>query len=740
MIYRGPGERRVSTTAATAVQTGPAAYLARWTASLDDALIAERTQLPLWTPVMLGAGIAAWFLLPWAEQRLAFAATAAALAVAGLVGSGAGARAMIWAALLMLAGLGVAAQRSADVAAPVLRAKFTGDVAGVIKAVEWRSGRGQVRFRLRPDDRALPPSVRISMKNSATSVPPAGLVPGARVRLRAALNPPAGPAYPGGYDFARRAWFEGLGATGYPLGPVVVTAAAPPPSGVAAWLAAVRTRLNARIEAAVPGAAGAVSAAFVTGDQGAIPADVNQAMRNSGLAHLLSISGVHIAIVVGGTMWGVRRLLALSPWLALRWPLKAIAAAAAALAGIGYTLLAGGEVPTVRTCIATLIVLLGIALGREALSLRMIAAGAFVILTVRPEALLGPSFQLSFAAVTGLVALYQSRLGRWLSAPRPDAGWLVAAARHLLALLVTGIVAEAMLSATALFHFNQTGVYGVLANLVAIPLTSFVIMPLLLLALVLDTVGLAAPVYWLLGQSMEALIFLAEKVAAWPGSVARLPLMPPLGYGLLVGGGLWLCLWQTRLRWAGVVPIVIGAGLALTATPPDLLVSADGRHAALLIGAGEPGAGRVAVLRERAGDYVRDMWGDATATPADAWLADTANADCSADTCVAMIRRGREQWRLLATVSRELVPRERFAPACATADIIVSDRRLPAWCAPRWLKLDRTSLGASGAVAVWLAERRVERVAAAIGDHPWLPKPAPQRPYAYRRSSPASLP
>lgn len=587
-------------------------------ARIEDWLESETSQLPLWIPIALGLGIVAYFILPWAAQRTAVGIFMLAVIGLGCLSRGATARVLVWGGALVVLGLAVAQWRTDDVAAAVLRDRYEGDVAGVVDAVEIRSGRGQVRFTVVPDNPGLPRLVRISLKSGV----PAGLAPGARITVRAALSPPAGPGYPGGYDFARRAWFSGLVATGYPLGTVVVTADAPPPTGLAARFANLRVRLTARLQAAVPGPAGAISAAFVTGDQGGIPEDVAQAMRYAGLAHILSISGVHIAIVVGGAMWLTRAALTLSLWIALRWPIKAISAATAAFAGVFYTMLAGGEVPTVRSCIATVVVLLGIVVGREALSLRLIAAGAFLILLFRPEALLGPSFQLSFAAVTGLVSLYQSRAGRWLSSAGGESR-LARLGRHFLALVCTGIVAEAMLSATALFHFNQTGTYGVVANLIAILWTSFVIMPLLLLALLLDTVGIGGSVYWLLGKSMDLLIRLATDVAAWPGSVARLALMPTLAYALLVGGGLWLwlCLWRGNARWLGVVPIVLGAGLALRAQPPDLLVSADGHHVALLIGTDAAEGARLALLRERAGDYIRDMWGGATAATADAAIA-----------------------------------------------------------------------------------------------------------------------
>jgi competence protein ComEC len=351
-------------------------------------------------------------------------------------------------------------------------------------------------------------------------------------------------------------------------------------------------------------------------------------------------------------------------------------------------------------------------------------------LAIRPEALLGPSFQLIFAAVTGLVALFNSRPGRWLAAPRQNASWASRTLQQPAGLLVTGVIAEALLSATALFHFNQTGAYGVIANLLAIPWTSFVIMPLLVLALLLDPLGIAAPVWWALGHAMNLLIALAVWVASWPGSVVRLGLMPVTAYALLVGGGLWLFIWQRRTRWLGVVPIAIGAVLALTARPPDLLVSADGHHVAVLLDAYDEEGPRLALLRDRTGDYLRDVWGGVTASTADAAIADLSRGDCTVDACVAQVGEGRGAVRLLATLSKDQIAQPKFGPACAAADIVVSDRRLPDWCKPRWLKLDRTALATSGAVAIWLASRRVETVGELTGDHPWMPQPQVWRPRA----------
>ncbi len=691
-----------------------AALAARWWTLVD----AERHALPLWLPVAFAAGVAAWFLLPWASQR---GGAAVALAGIGMVALLMRWRPVAAVALLALAGMGAAEWRSTQVAHSVLAYRRVANFEARVEAVEIRSDRGQVRLVLAPivgagqPPRAgggLPPLVRVTMRGALQP----GVEPGARISLRAMLSPPAGAAIPGGYDFARRAWFSGIGATGFPMGKLRVVAPAPPPSGVLAWLAAARAGLQARIVAAVPGAAGAIAAAFVTGDQGAIPLDTAQAMRDSGLAHLLSISGLHIAVVVGGTIFLVRRMLALFPYVALRWPVRTIAVTIAALIGIAYSLLAGAEVPTVRTMLATLIVLLGMVIGREALSLRLLAAAAMIILVARPEALLGPSFQLSFAAVIAIVALYESRIGRWMTTAGEDEGFWGRAVRHIASLLVSGLVAELALSSIGLFHFNRAGLYGILANLLAIPWSSFVIMPLLMLALLAEALGLGGLVWPAVGWAMGLLIDLAQAAAGLPGAVLRLPTMGMGAYAMIIGGGLWLALWRTRWRWWGAGVAGLGLAMAFVAPPPDLLVSADGRNAALRLV-----DGRLAFLRPRTGAFLRGSWGDAVAGDGDTDFASVPGMACSADTCVSRVMIDGRRWRLLATLSRDYVDRAVFEPACAAADIVVSDRRMPMWCRPRWLKLDKTALATSGAVAVWLGDGRIEGANIGLGDHPWRP-------------------
>lgn len=678
-------------------------------AGWHDWLNAERERLALWLPVMLAAGIALWFALPWAPWRAAAAlALLALLAGAGL----AGLRPLALAAGFALAGMAAVEARVAGNAHAVLAERQVAVFDARVAGVEPLAGGGQRLVLAAAAGHSLPGGIaraRLTLRGDAPPVPV-----GARVRLRALLSPPAGAAVPGGLDLARRAWFDCIGATGVVLGPVTLLAL--PPPGPRLWLDGVRARLQALIVARVPGEAGAMAAAFVTGQQRAIPLPATQAMRDAGLAHLLSISGLHIAVVVGGVALLARMGLALSPWLALRVPVPTVALGLGALAGIAYTLLAGAQVPTVRAAIAASIVVAGMMLGRQALSLRLLGAAAVVILLVRPEVLLGASFQLSFAAVIGIVALYESRLGRWLATAREDERWWQRLARGVAALLASGLVAELALSGIGLFHFGRGGLYGIGANLIAIPFTSFVVLPSLMLALLAEALGLAW-LWPLAGWAMQQLIDLADATAALPGAVFT-TVVPVPAYALGLAGGLWLALWQSRVRWLGLAPVLAAVLIARSAALPDLLVSGDGRHLALRLP-----DGTLAHSRERIGEYLLGVWSEGIGAAPDSavWLGATGTARCSADACVADAVRGSRRWRVLATTSRALIPRATMQPACAAADIVVSDRRLPRWCRPRWLLLDRAALATTGAVAIRLDDASVITARDAVGDRPWQP-------------------
>ena len=675
---------------------------------LEQLLEAERAQLPPWLAVGFGTGIAAWFASDQRVQWIAFLCFGAALALFGSgLASGRAGRALAWFALAATIGCAYVWARSAWVEQPRLSRPVVAEFDAKIRTVDHLAAKQSVRLLLQPSDPSLPPVVRVSVD---ADVFPPGIARGAMIHLKARLAPPPPMALPGTYDFARDAWFRGIGAVGKALGPVTVAQAAAP-----AGLDKLRDRLRQHIASRVPDRSAGIGIALATGDQNAVAEEDAEAMRRSGLTHLLSVSGLHIAAVVGFAMLLSLKLLALSERLALRFNLVLVSAGFAAAAGVGYTLLTGAQVPTLRSCIAALLVLAGIALGREAISIRLIACGALVVLVLWPESLAGASFQMSFAAVTAIVALHSAAWARRLF-QRRDEGFSARLARALTAMVLTGLAVELALIPLALFHFHRAGLYGVAANIVAIPLTTFVIMPLEAGALLLDAIGAGKPLWVLAGIAIDGLLRLAHAVAAAKGAVALLPSMPGWSFGLMIVGGLWLCLWNSRVRLLGLIPAGIGALAAAFSPVPDVLVTGDGRHLTVI---GEGGA--PLLLRERTGDYVRGLLTEASAFDGDPEaLGSRPFSACSRDSCVAQLRKGTSEWRLLATRSATRIDWAVLIRACSQADIAVSDRRLPRGCNPRWLKLDRAMLARTGGVAIYLqAEPRIETVADHVGQHPW---------------------
>lgn len=678
--------------------------------AIEYALEVEKDHLPLWLPVGVGIGIALWQQFG-DGAAIPIALTCSALILIGFsIGKDRRMSVLLKiAGTVTLLGFATIALKSASVASPVLPKVWVGEIFGQITQVETLSARDTIRLQLETNGhQALPKKVRINLKPSQYRDT---FQPGAIIRVRARLMPPAGPALPSGYDFARRAWFQGIGATGSALGEVALHRSSPH----VPMLGDVRTRLTNHILNEMPLGTGAIGAALVTGDQGHIDEQDAQAMRDSGLAHLLSISGLHVTAVVGFIFLLVSRTLALWPWFALRVSIPLIAASSAALGAVAYTVLAGTEVPTVRSCIAALLVLAALALGRDALTLRLVAFGALVILLFWPEALAGPSFQLSFAAVATIVVLHDLPWMKWLT-ERRDETLLLRLLRSVASLILTGIAIELVLAPIALFHFHKTGLYGALANVIAIPLTTFVIMPLEAIALLFDTLGLGAPVWWLAGQGIAGILLIAHKVSGLPGAVSMLPSMPGWAFGSIIAGALIGGLVRSRFRLLGLLPFCAGVIAMISAPRPDLLVTGDGKHLALV-----DADGQVALLRSGAGDYVRDMLLENAGTNADpVAIEDWPGVKCSLDNCIFDIKRGNRNWRILATRTRYQVPSMEMAAACRRVDIVISDRWLPWSCKPRWIKADRNMLEQSGGLAFYLGQARLDTVNANNAGQPWV--------------------
>ncbi|MCR9221894.1 MAG: ComEC family competence protein [Alphaproteobacteria bacterium] len=700
-------------------------------AALDRALSAERERWALWAPALFGVGIAFYFALP--IEPPPGVAAALGLTAAGALWLARRARSALL--LLTLAGLAVAAAgvewtvwRTIGAERPTL-ARDAGAVrlAGLVTKVEaFESGprvtlRGTDYLWRAPDP--APETVRVRLRAGER------VTIGERIELTAVLRPPPRPAYPGGYDFARRAWFEGLGAVGFALS--AVERAPQEASAPADWRIALgaavdgwRQRVTRRIRAALPGEPGDVAAALITGDRSGLDSESVEAMRQSGLAHLLAISGLHIGLAAGVVFFGLRAVLAAVEPVALRWPIKKWAAAAGLLAAFVYLLLAGGTVPTQRAFLMTGLVLLAVMLDRKAISLRLVAIAAALVLMWRPEALIGASFQLSFAAVVALVAVYES----WRPVKREEGarnleGWERRGRRVLLYLLLivsTTLIAGAATAPFALHHFGRVANYGVLANLAGIPLVAWVVAPAGVAAMLAMPFGLEAGPFAVMGLGIEAVLGVAHWTAALPGSVLHLPATPAWAAALVAGGGVWAAIWRGRWRYWGAAPVALGLVAPLLApAPPKVIVSETGRLAAVA-GSGEalwlsaPRRERFAagVWSERTGRPIAGGWDDLIAERG----AGSGPLSCGPLGCLYRIE-GR-------AIAFSYDPRT-LAEDCRAADVVVATVVIPdalreGACAGRLL-IDPVERAVRGThVATWgAAGVRLQTVEAARGARPW---------------------
>ncbi|MHA1568334.1 MAG: ComEC/Rec2 family competence protein, partial [Alphaproteobacteria bacterium] len=594
---------------------------------LVDLLAEERTVWPLWLPVFLGVGIAVYFGLPVEPPRWLGGAFVAA-GLAGCVIFRRWRPAWLFvgvAAVALAAGFAAAQMRTAAVEAPRL-ARALGPVALTARVLLAQPETGGARLlldRVKLSGRsveAVPERVRVRVRGRGAG----DIRVGSWVQMRARLSPPPEPVAPGAFDFARRLYFQGIGAVGFAFGaPRTVV----PPEGDAApdW----RMRLNvwrqawaARIRATLPPPAGPVAAALMTGERRAISADVLARMRDSGLAHLLAISGLHMGLVAGILFFVLRAALAAWESVALRQPIKKWAAVGALIGALGYMLFAGATVPTQRAFLMVGLMLGAILLDRRAISARPVAWAAAIILLVAPESLLGASFQMSFAAVVALVAgytLFWPRLAVW----RRRGGLGRGLAAYVAGVALTSMIAATATAPYAIFHFNRLAAYGLAANLVAVPVMALWIMPWALVAFLLLPLGVEGLALAPMGAGIDAMLWVAETVAGWKGSVNLLPAMSTGGLALVTLGGLWLCLWQRPWRLAGVVGIAAGlAGIALH-QPPDILVTGDARLMGVRLADGD-----LALSSRVRGRFAAGIWERrAGRDGATVWPRDGATAD-----------------------------------------------------------------------------------------------------------------
>jgi competence protein ComEC len=684
---------------------------------LRENLLAERDRWALWLPVAMGSGVAAYFALPFEPPPLpAIAALALAAAGLALLRRRPAARLVLLGLGAMVLGFAAGELRTSLVEAPMLTAKLEKlRIEGRVREIELLPGGRRIEL----DDVTLQwrPNPPAALRLRLVSADPP-LVPGDRIRVRATVGPPSRPAAPGAYDFRRDLFFDGIGGVGFALGRAWPARPDDEADGETQshrlWrqFAQLRAAIERRVMAATPDPdIAGVAVSFITGNQMAVPKPALQAMRDSGLAHLLSVSGLHVGLAAGILFFLLRASLALVPPIALRWPIKKWAAVLA-LGGAGfYAMLSGASVPVVRAFLMTGIVLLAVIVDRRPISMRPVALAAMAVLLLWPDSLVGPSFQLSFAAIVALTAVWEEM------APRRarQTGYARRGLNGLADLVLSSLIATLATAAFGIYHFDRVTGYGVIANMLAVPITGFWVMPWLILSLFLIPLGLEGLALQPAGWGIAAILWAARTVAGWPGAVALVPAMPPVGIALVSLGGLWLCLWRRRWRYGGVVAIAAGFSSILLARPPDILISEGAKLVAVSEADGSLRLSSAAVDRfvgqewlRRAGENHRAPWQPDGSTE--------SRLACDGEDC--RYRRDGREVAILRNAAG-------LAAACASADLVVSlvpvagDCRVPV--------IDPAVLARDGGHALWLRRDgvQVESVRQHQGDRPWVPPLSP---------------
>jgi competence protein ComEC len=574
-----------------------------------EALDAARGSLLPWAPVFLSLGIGWYFVLPSEPDAPVWLGLGIALVLCTLLALRGPPLCHIpsVAVALVLAGMLLAIGRAQSVAAPVLTFRYYGPVEGRIVGID-RSFSDQPRITLdrlvlsRMSPGRTPEQVRVALHGDAEAAP---LAPGLRVMLTAHISPPEGPVEPGGFDFQRLAWFSRLGGVGYTRTPVMTLG--PPDDSLGLFAFRIRMQLSRAIQAAIPGQSGAFAAALMTGDRSSVNSATNNALRGANLSHLISISGLHMGLLTGFVFGAVRYGLALVPPLALRINSKKLAAIVALCAAVFYLMLAGPNVATRRAFVMAAVMLVAVLADRRAISLRSVAIAALIVLMLEPESLVEPGFQMSFGATVALIVAFEP----WAKIQPRIPKLLRPAAMLLLSSLAAGLATAPI----AAVHFNRIAEYGLLANLLSVPLMGILVMPAGVIAAVLAPVGLAAPALWVMGQGTDFILWVADFVSGLEGAVRAVPtppasVLPVLGLGgiaALIARPLWL---------RGVGTAVTAAAMILWAGTerPPLLIAGDGGLVGLMAD-----AGRILSKPKGAG-FVAQSWleddGDLTAQEA----------------------------------------------------------------------------------------------------------------------------
>jgi competence protein ComEC len=721
---------RTGVLAAAAGWTRAAAWAPEWRSAFDRALAheIEERRFFLWIPVAAMGGVA----LNLAADRepvmwLPALMIAVFVTLAWLCRARPLALGLSLAIVALFAGFLSMSLRTARVAAPVLDRIRIADVQGYVEEVDLRSVGARMVIGVVSADgmpsEKVPHRVRVTTRNTPE------VAAGDFVSFKARLLPPSRAALPGGYDFARDAFFAGVGAVGSTLGPIQRL----PPPGDASWgqrfnaaIDHARNRLALRVNAIIGGDEGAIAAAMVTGKRDFLSNDARDLIREAGIFHIITISGVQMTLVAGIFFVVTRRILALSPRLALQYPIKKWAAAVAMVGSVLYDVSTGSRVGTERALFMTLIVLSAVIMDRRALTMRNLAFAVLAVVVLEPEAILGVSFQLSFAAVTALVAVMESRIAALDLDPDPFLPKRGAAAKpgffaaHLiekpLALLGATAFATSATASFMAYHFHDLSPYVLIGNPLTLTVIEVFAVPGALVGAALYPLGLDGPVWIYVGAGIKLILWVARFIAQAPGSTVHLRAFAPYALPFLALAVMCATIWRTWTFRVSAIPFaLIGIAGATQGPRYDVIVAPSGDLAAV-----RDADGALEIVGKRFNAFAAEQWLEADGDGRDPSSARAYDAPCDRLGCVAALPEGES----LSLV----IDRLAFDEDCARAEVVVSALSAPADCKAKFL-FDEQALARLGAIGLTWSEKGFAMASdrSPLENRPWSPAPAPPR-------------
>jgi competence protein ComEC len=698
--------------------------------AIKKTLYREQENWFLWLPVGLALGCAAYFALV-VEPSWGLVVFLMLNSIGLLILSRKHTLAFVFSifTLSIVMGFALAKINTARVAAPVIQ-KRMGPVLvkGRIENLSYYAN-GEIKILLRPleverlKSQNLPRRLRLKLRRSQNNIE---LTAGQIIKARAFIFPPPEPAYPGGFDFARKSWFEGVGGSGF----FIVTPKILPENTETSFygraqasLARTRQNISNRLKTRLGPEMGGLAAALIVGDRAAISKTLIDTLRDAGLAHLLAISGLHMALFAGTIFWLLRALLALNATLVLRWPVKKWAAGGALAGAVFYLFISGASIATQRAFIMILIMFVAIMLDRPAITLRNIAIAAMIILVIKPVSLLSISFQMSFAATAMLVAFYQwyrrIEIFRLHSSSSPAIRGLSKLLFYFAGIAVTTLIAGLATSPFAAYYFQRVAVFSLLANVLALPLIGFIVMPAGLIALLLMPLGLDGYALSIMGGGLEMVVAIASWTALLPNAVQVVPAFSGAALLLMVFGALWICLWQTRWRILGLGVIAAGVALAPQYALPDVYISASARNIAVR---GKDGL--LVVAKARSEKYSVGKWlvrGGDEVSPKQA--AKREGFRCDARGCIFKLKDN----RLLGFAADPAAVEE----DCTRVDILISRIPVRVDCQKPMVVIDKFDLWRNGAYSIRFLESAflVNSARQQRGERPWVRKREKRKSY-----------